>query len=125
MSQKNWDKYEVALLIEVYQNIKHGRVDKNSALVALSQNLRKIAQNENLEIDDTFRNMNGMQWQLGFIERAFIGDDYDSRTLPKIFMEMVGIYNQNQKEFLDILEEAHRKINATQIWAMMSEKNYL
>lgn len=111
MSQKNWDKYEVALLIEVYQNIKHGRVDKNSALVALSQNLRKIAQNENLEIDDTFRNMNGMQWQLGFIERAFIGDDYDSRTPPKIFMEMVGIYNQNQKEFLDILEEAHRKIN--------------
>ena len=100
MSQKNWDKYEVALLIEVYQNIKHGRVDKNSALVALSQNLRKIAQNENLEIDDTFRNMNGMQWQLGFIERAFIGDDYDSRTLPKIFMEMVGIYNQNQKSFL-------------------------
>ena len=41
MSQKNWDKYEVALLIEAYQNIKQGRVDKNSALVALSQNLRK------------------------------------------------------------------------------------
>ena len=111
MSQKNWDKYEVALLIEAYQNIKQGRVDKNSALVALSQNLRKIAQNENLEIDDTFRNMNGMQWQLGFIERAFVGDNYDSRTPPKIFMEMAEVYNQNRKEFHDILEEAHRKIN--------------
>ena len=110
MSQKNWDKYEVALLIEAYQNIKQGRVDKNSALVALSQNLRKIAQNENLEIDDTFRNMNGMQWQLGFIERAFIGDDYDSRMPPKIFMEMAEIYNQKPKEFHDILDEAHRKI---------------
>lgn len=111
MSQKNWDKYEVALLIEAYQNIKQGRADKNSALIALSQNLRKMAQNENLEIDDTFRNMNGMQWQLGFIERAFIGDDYDSRTPSKIFMEMAEIYNQNQKEFHDILDEAHRKIN--------------
>lgn len=111
MSQKIWDKYEVALLIEAYQNIKQGRVDKNSALIALSQNLRQIAQNENLEIDDTFRNMNGMQWQLGFIERAFIGDDYDGRTPPKVFMEMVAVYNQNLKEFHDILDEAHRKIN--------------
>lgn len=111
MSQKNWDKYEVALLIEAYQNIKQGRVDKKSALIALSQNLRKMAQNENLEIDDTFRNMNGMQWQLGFIERAFIGNDYDSRTPPKIFIEMVALYNQNQNEFKDILSEAHRKID--------------
>ncbi len=110
MPQKNWDKYEVALLIEAYQNIKKGRVDKNTALVALSQNLRQIAKNEGLEIDDTFRNMNGMQWQLGFIERAFIGEDYESRTPPKIFMEMVAVYNKNQQEFQAILEEAHQKI---------------
>ena len=110
MPQKNWDKYEVALLIEAYQNIKQGRVDKNTALVALSQNLRQIAKNEGLEIDDTFRNMNGMQWQLGFIERAFIGEDYESRTPPKIFMEMVAVYNKNQQEFQEILEEAHQKI---------------
>lgn len=110
MAQKNWDKYEVALLIEAYQNIKQGRVDKNSALVALSQNLRKMAQNEGLEIDDTFRNLNGMQWQLGFIEMAFIGDNYESRTPPHIFVEMVALYNQNQQEYYDILVEAHRQV---------------
>ena len=38
MSQKNWDKYEVASLIEVYQNIKHGRVDKNSAFIFQYEN---------------------------------------------------------------------------------------
>lgn len=113
MTQKNWDKYEVALLIEAYQDIKQGRVDKNSALVALSQNLRKMAQNDGLEIDDTFRNLNGMQWQLGFIERAFIGEDYESRTPPRIFVEMVALYNQNQQEYLTVLAEAHRKIIGT------------
>lgn len=110
MPQKNWDKYEVALLIEAYQNIKQGRVDRNTALVALSQNLRQIAINEGLEIDDTFRNLNGMQWQMGFIERAFIGEDYESRTPPRIFIEMVATFNENQAEFQAILDEAHSKI---------------
>lgn len=111
MSQKNWDKYEVALLIEAYQNIKQGRADKNSALIALSQNLRKMAQNENLEIDETFRNMNGMQWQLGIMEKAFLGDFYGGRTPPRIFVEVVDIYKENQQEFQSILEEAHRMLN--------------
>ena len=107
MSQKNWDKYEVALLIEAYQNIKQGRVDKNAALIALSQKLRQMAINEGLTIDETFRNLNGMQWQLGFIERAFIEEDYESRTPPRIFIEMVAVYNENQAEFQSILAEAH------------------
>lgn len=110
MPQKNWDKYEVALLIEAYQNIKQGRVDRNTALVALSQNLRQIAINEGLEIDDTFRNLNGMQWQMGFIERTFIGEDYESRTPPRIFIEMVALYNDNKAKFQEILDEAHSKI---------------
>lgn len=110
MVQKNWDKYEVALLIEAYQNIKQGRVDKNSALEELSQNLRQMAKNEGLEIDDVFRNMNGMQWQLGFIERAFQGQDYGGRTPPKIFVEMVAVYNENQQKYLSILKCAHERI---------------
>lgn len=119
MPQKNWDKYEVALLIEAYQNIKQGRVDRNTALVALSQNLRQIAINEGLEIDDTFRNLNGMQWQMGFIERAFIGEDYESRTPPRIFIEMVATFNENQAEFQAILDEAHSKILGIKVRCMI------
>lgn len=114
MSQKNWDKYEVALLIEAYQNIKQGRVDKNAALIALSQKLRQMAINEGLTIDETFRNLNGMQWQLGFIERAFIEEDYESRTPPRIFIEMVAVYNENQAEFQSILAEAHSMIKGNE-----------
>lgn len=114
MPQKNWNKYEVALLIETYQKIKQERVDKNSALVALSQNLRQMAINEGVEIDGTFRNLNGMQWQLGFIERAFLCDSYESRTPPRIFVEMVAQYKDNQEEYQSILDEAHRRVIAQQ-----------
>lgn len=114
MPQKNWNKYEVALLIETYQKIKQERVDKNSALVALSQNLRQMAINEGVEIDGTFRNRNGMQWQLGFIERAFLCDSYESRTPSRIFVEMVAQYKDNQEEYQSILDEAHRRVIAQQ-----------
>lgn len=110
MPQKNWDKYEVALLIEAYQDIKQGRVDRMSALISLSQNLRRIAQNEGLEIDETFRNLNGVTWQMSFIEKAFSGETYESRTPPHIFIEMVDIYNKNPQEFQKILDEAHIKV---------------
>lgn len=110
MPQKNWNKYEVALLIEAYQNIKQGRVDRNSTLVGLSQNLRQMAINKGLEIDDTFRNLNGMRWQLGFIERAFLCDSYESRTPSRIFVEMVAQYKDNQEEYQSILDEAHSRV---------------
>lgn len=110
MPQKNWDKYEVALLIEAYQNIKQGRVDRTSALILLSQNLRQMAQNDGLEIDDTFRNLNGMTWQMGFIEKAFNSDTYESRTPPHIFIEMVDIYQRNPQEYQKILDEAHIRV---------------
>ena len=117
MSQKIWDKYEVALLIETYQNIKQERVGKNAALIMLSQSLRKMAHNEGLEIDEIFRNLNGMQWQLEFIERAFVDSDYNGRMPPKIFIEMVTIYKTNQQAFQEILAEAKRKVlgNAEEI----------
>lgn len=110
MPQKNWNKYEVALLIEAYQNIKQGRVDRNFALVLLSQKLRRMAINKGVEIDDSFRNLNGMQWQLGFIERAFLCDSYESRPPSRIFLEMVAQYRDNQEEYQSILDEAHRRV---------------
>jgi len=110
MQQKNWDKYEVALLIETYQNIKQGRVDRNAALVELSQNLRQMAINEGLEIDDTFRNLNGMQWQLGNLEKAFAGESSEGARYSQLFSEMVILYNDNQEEFQTVLTEAHRKV---------------
>lgn len=118
MSQKNWDKYEVALLIEAYQNIKQGRVDRNTALVALSQSLRQMAINEGLKIDETYRNLNGMQWQSGIIEGAFLQKDYDKCTPPKIFIEMVDLYIGDQPAFRAVLQQAHNivslKVNMTE-----------
>jgi len=56
---KIWDKYEVALLIECYENIKNGE-DQKSALMQLSKDLRNMAILAGKNIDETYRNYNGM-----------------------------------------------------------------
>lgn len=109
MREKNWDIYEVALLIEAYLKIEEG-ANKISTLESLSINLRKMAKNAGFEIDDKYRNLNGLQWQLGYMKLAFIGASLDYRKLPKLFLEGVLLYKTNKLEFDKILGEAHGKV---------------
>ena len=60
--QKSWDKYEVALLIEAYFEIKKDYKRKKEILTDLSNSLRQRAINMGYTIDDEFRNLNGMLW---------------------------------------------------------------
>lgn len=69
--QAIWNKYEVALLIDTYLKVSEKDIEKLPALIELSRRLRSIATNAGIEIDDTYRNLNGMQWQYAFIEKHF------------------------------------------------------
>ncbi len=108
--QPTWDKYEVALLIESYLKIENGIGSKLGTLKEISNNLRVKAENEGLLIDETFRNLNGMQWQLGFIDRAFKKTGYGSHMPSKLFQEMVEMYQIDRTSFDSILADARDKI---------------
>ena len=105
MREKNWDIYEVVLLIEAYHKIESGE-DRFITLQNLSQELRQLALNGGYEIDDKFRNLNGVQWQMGFIRLAFNRAEFESRKPPKIFIEGVELYKNNREEFFATLKTA-------------------
>ena len=69
--QAIWNKHEVALLIDTYSKVTAKKAEKIPALIELSRRLRNMAINAGIEIDDTYRNLNGMQWQYSFIEKHF------------------------------------------------------
>lgn len=107
--QPTWDKYEVALLISAYVRIKSGKEEKIAELKRLSEKLRRKAENEGQVIDDTFRNLNGMQWQLGFVDCAFNNKSFGTHSPSKMFRKMVDVY-QNEREYFDeILQIAEAK----------------
>ena len=56
MRQPKWDKFEAALLIETYWNIRNGKISRKEAAASLSKLLRdRMPENE---IDETYRNEN-------------------------------------------------------------------
>lgn len=108
--QPTWDKYEVALLVEAYLTIERDSSKKLDVLQELSNNLRKKASNEGMTIDDTFRNLNGMQWQLGFIKCAFTNSSVGSHRPSKMFCNIVNMCLNDREKFDEILTEAKLKV---------------
>lgn len=102
--QPPWDQYEVALLVDAYIRITQNGENKKVVLQKLSEQLRNKAKNEGIAIDDTFRNLNGMMWQIGFVECAFKKTGYGKHMPSQLFQRIVDMY-QNQKDEFDRLFE--------------------
>ena len=63
-----WNKFEVALLMDVYQMVSKGKVVRKDAVSALSKRLRNRMIMNGIEISDKYRNENGIQLQMSALE---------------------------------------------------------
>jgi len=111
MSKKiAWDKFEVALLIEAFWKIKNNEGNRYEVLESLSISLRQMAVNRGVDIDDNYRNFNGVSFQVNIIEQLFFLKD-SSMHYATIFKDLVAVYENNREEFNVILAEAKRLVN--------------
>lgn len=117
MRQPKWDKYETALLIEAYWNIKKdGSRSRGTIISELSSSLRNRA---SFEIDDTFRNENGINMRLGELDYLFSEGKVGLRNTSDLFREMVDMYRNNRTGFEQILSEAKgQSINTSNVREM-------
>ena len=102
-----WDKYETALLIDMFWKIENEEISKAEGVQQLSLQLRQMAINQGRIIDDVYRNCNGIVMQLASIQKLFF-PQRSGLTVSKLFIEMVDLYKSNHKEFDCILKEAKR-----------------
>lgn len=68
-----WDKYEAALLLEGVLDVQQKGMASSTVVKRVSEDLRKMAQNRGLEIDNLFRNVNGITFQIQSMESAYRG----------------------------------------------------
>ena len=114
-----WNEYETALLIEGFMKIESSPELKSKIISELSNNLRMMAINSGLEIDDVYRNVNGISMKLGSIAHIF----YPERpylTGSMMFKKMVDKYLNDKNSFNEILKEAKKRIG---IESNMNEEN--
>ena len=110
--QPKWNIYESSLLLETYLKCKNlNSVARKPYLEELSHNLRKIAVNKGLTIDETYRNFNGMTLQMGAMECLFTGKQTFKPS--KMFIKTYKMYMNNRSAFYIILSDAYRMIDNT------------
>ena len=103
--QVAFTKHEAALLLDAYLKVLSGELSRMDSVKECSRMLRTMAVNSGVEIDDIYRNVNGISFQMASMESA-----YQGRTIMKpatrLFTEMVTLFKTDKKEYQKLLKEA-------------------
>lgn len=103
--QPKWDIYEAVILLDGYLEVLRGTQLKARIVKRVSADLRRMAVNRGIEIDDIYRNENGISYQIQSLDSAYKGEKtYVPAT--KLFAETVKLYRTDLERYFEILEEA-------------------
>lgn len=102
-----WNQHEVALLIDAYLRIAKG-ADLRQTAECLSLALRRLAKESGQQVDDTYRNVNGMKMQLANVQYLFTEGQRGLSGASAMIRQMYGLYKSNPAEYQTVLKEAIR-----------------
>ena len=103
--QKPWTKHEAAILLDGYLRVVNSGVSKKDVIEEVSSKLRAMAILQGEEIDDIYRNTNGISFQLSSMESAYHGYAI-MKPATHLFTEVVELYRNNPDEFNKLLTES-------------------
>ena len=104
-SQPSWSKYEAAILLDGYLEVLAGKISRKDAVRRVSHDLRQMAVRQGISIDGTYRNENGIHFQMKSMESAWQGHTV-SKPATRLFSEVADLYKNDRHEFETILSEA-------------------
>lgn len=105
-----WDEYEVALLIDACNRIRDNKIDKAECVHKLSNLLRQRAKANGINIDEVFRNENGIALQMTKMEYLLTDGKKGLPGASKLYIEMAKMSKLNSDEFEKILILAKEQI---------------
>lgn len=111
--QVAFTKHEAALLLDAYLKVLSGNLSRIESIKECSHMLRLMAVNSGVEIDNIYRNVNGIAFQMASMESAYQGKTI-MKPATRMFINMVNIYKTDKKEYKKLLEEAKDMATAKQ-----------
>lgn len=112
-----WDKYETALLFDFYTRIESGS-NMRSVATQLSETLRIKAEKQGLEIDEKFRNVNGMLMKLENVRYLITDGTSGLSSVSQGIKDMYKLKNQHPDEYEEIRREAWKMASGTDVQAI-------
>ena len=103
-----WNFYEAALLFEAYLNSTESGKNKYDEITRVSLTLRDMARTCGLDIDSTFRNLNGITMQFGHVQYLFTDGKHGLSSKSKTLDDLYEIYQNDRLRYKVILKNAYR-----------------
>lgn len=117
-----WNIYESVLLLESYIQIQDDKISRMSIIKKLSCDLRKLARNRGIEIDDIYRNTNGITLQMQKIAYVYSKGRDGLSGASAIFKEACRIKEENPQIYKQLLWEANKMIDQSDL-SKISDQN--
>ena len=99
-----WHEDETILLMDVYEKIHQNEHYRSLLVRALSINLRRRARDLNIEIDDTFRNLAGINFRILEVEEIIQPSEKGIKNTSNLFRSTVDLYFNNKCVFQQKIE---------------------
>ena len=100
-----WDLYEAAILLEGYFSVENGKETKKQAITRISMQLRKMAEDNGIEVDETYRNENGIAMQYANLQYVITKGKHGLKCSSKVFETIYDIYENDKRRYKDVLRE--------------------
>ena len=101
-----FSEHEAVVLLDYYLKSLSGELTRQEAIKECSEMLREIAINKGKEIDEVYRNITGIGFQMRRMEAAYLPDKIQSAASTRLFRLIVDIYRNNPEQYKKILAEA-------------------
>lgn len=103
-----WDKEEALILLDGLLSVLDGEQPRLEVVKSVSEELRKRAVDKGIEIDEVFRNINGISMQMSVMEYIYTDGERGLKksSMPPLFKEVVTLYKTDRPIYEKLLKEA-------------------
>lgn len=109
IKQPSWNKFEAAILLDALIAPIEGKINRMDVIKKVSKDLRAMAINCGIKIDNLYRNENGILFQMYSMESAYYGQTI-FKPATRLFLYTVDLYNNSPNEYQVLLKEAKSMI---------------
>jgi len=123
-----WNKYETAILLDAYLQVKEGMMSRKDAISGVSKRLRERMLKIGMTISETYRNENGISLQMSAMGHA-MGEEGGISNVSTMFRDVIQTYQEDRNKFNQLLVIANTMYPPTTVEARVStvktEKPYV
>lgn len=105
-----FSQHEAVLLLDAYLNSIATGQSRMQAIKKVSADLRRMAINKRIKIDEVYRNVNGIYFQMASMESAYLGRTVQ-KPATKLFTQTVVLFRKNRNKFDIFLKEARSMVD--------------